>query len=322
MAGLRSRLSCATMALLLALLLGVAASPAAAADAISFSATGYVSGPVLAADGRVVIAERIAGAQRILAIDPRTHVVDELARFASRTGPRTYHELRLAGSGGIVTATLDTWQSPSPDDTSEQASSQASIVAARASTGEVLLRAPSVAGYELGSDGILASADRGDCSIRVVSLEPLAQRRVGLPNGLCPGILGNVAAVAGGRVVYSVLPGYGVTDLQGAAHLVGELPVQLLTQTQVAFDGRTLFGVRRRCHDELLLAVDATVPASAPVAQSLPPSLATCPVRRAGPGRLRVTAGRRVRVRVRCSAGCQGTLRLVEQRSAAGAASA
>jgi hypothetical protein len=105
-----------------------------------------------------------------------------------------------------------------------------------------------------------------------------------------------------------------VTDLQGAAHPLGDLPVKSVLPAQIAFDGRTLYGVRKRCHDERLLAVDTTVPAAAPLDLTPAPSPQVCFVRRAGPGRVRVAPDGRVAIRVRCPIGCQGILRLVEQR--------
>jgi hypothetical protein len=408
MAGSRSILPRATTALL-ALLLGVAASPARAADNISFSLTSYEGGPVLAADGRVVIGERLAGgARRILAIQPATHVFNEIARFPPPADPQTFHVLQLAGSGAVVTATLDTYHDVT-DSAAEQASPallssraytvlptlaplatcdpvradfpasiraaggdaftalagddcgltaavhlrnpnatltvpaetassfpptsisdlraagpfatwtetrldngpKATFTAVRAATGEILLRAPGVSRYGLGSDGTIVTAN-GGCMLRVVTLVPLAQRAVSLPAGMCPGFFGPIA-IAGGHVLYPVLGSYAVSDLQGAAHLVGDLPVEI-AQAPIAFDGRTLYGVRARCYDELLLAVDTTVPAAGPLPVSRPPSLRTCPMRRAGSGRVRVAADHRVSVRVRCPSGCRGTLRLVQQR--------
>ena len=409
MAGCRSILPRATTALL-ALLLGVAASPAQGADNISFSLTSYQGGPVLAADGRVVIGERIAGgARRILAIQPATHVFNEIARFPPPTDPQTFHVLQLAGSGGIVTATLDTLHDVTDSDAEqatpsllssraytvlpafaplatcdpvrvdfpariqaaggdafavlaaddcgltaavhgrnasgtitvpaetastfpptdiadlraagpfatwteqrlESSGPKATFRAVRAATGELLLRTPGVARYGLGSDGTIVISD--GCALRVVTLVPLAQRTAALPAGLCPGIFGDIA-VAGGRALYPVLGSYAVSDLQGAAHLVGELGVPPVGPAQIAFDGRMLYGVRARCHDELLLRVDTTVAAAAPLAFAAPPSLQTCPVRRVGSGRVRVSPSGRAPIRVRCPSGCRGTLRLVQQR--------
>ena len=409
MAGFRSILPRATTALL-ALLLGVAASPASGADNVSFSITSYEGGPVLAADGRVVIGERLAGgARRILAIHPN-HVFNEIARFPPPADPQTFHVLRLAGSGGIVTATLDTYHDVT-DSEAEQATPtllssraymvlptlaplatcdpvrpdfpesiraaggdafaalagddcgataavrlrnpnatltvpaetanafpptsisdlraagpfatwteirldngpKATFTAVRGATGEVLLRTPGVSRYGLGSDGTIVTADSGACTMRVVSLAPLAQRTVPLPAGMCPGFFGQIA-IAGGRVVYPVLGSYAVADLQGAAHLIGDLPVATGAPGPIAFDGRTLYGVRALCYEELLLAVDTTVPAAAPLPSTPPPSLLTCPMRRAGSGRVRVATDHRVSIHVRCPSGCRGTLRLVQQR--------
>ncbi|MEY2515157.1 MAG: hypothetical protein QOJ89_2515 [bacterium] len=394
----------------LALLLTVAASPAAAFDAISLSPTSYEGGPVLAADGRVVIGERLAGgARRILAIDPRNHAFDELARFPAPADPHVFDELTLAGSGGVVTATLDTLhdvtgsdaegatpsllssraytvlpafaalatcdpvradfpsrihaaggdafaalaaddcgvtaavhlrnaggtvtvpaETPSsfpPTDIDDlraagpfatwterrldSSGPQATFRAVRAATGSVLLRTPGVTRYGLGADGTIVTSD--GCALRIVTLAPLAQRTAALRAGLCPGFFGAIA-VAGGRVLYPVDGSYAVTDLRGAAHLVGEIGAQPVGPATVAFDGRMLYGVRARCHDELLLAVDTTVATAGSPALAVPPSLQSCPVRRAGTGHVRVKPDGHVRIRVRCPAGCRGTLRLVQQR--------
>jgi len=190
---------------------------------------------------------------------------------------------------------------------------KASLLAVRGATGEVLLRAPVPGRYGLGSDGTIALAERGTCVLRLVSLAPLAQRTTQLPAGLCPGFFGEVA-VAGGLVVYPVLGSYAVADVQGAAHTVSELPVDPIRSTPLAFDGRTLLGVRHDCDGDRLLAVDATVAGGGPLPLVPPPSSQACPVRRAGPSRLRIAPDGRVRIRVYCSAGCRGTLRLVEQR--------
>lgn len=401
----------ATTAMLLAVLLGVAASPASGAVPISVTGTQYEGGPVLAGDGRVVIGERLRdGGRRVIAINLHTRVLNEIARFPAPAEPNNFHILRLAGSGAAVTATLDTFLAvtdptvegampslrssrafillPSgpplatcdpvnasqpvtistasgdgfvalTEDDCGQTSAihlrgangtisipvagagpfpplvsdlraagpfvtwterrltdsgpTASFVAARGATGEVLLRAPVVRRYGLAGDGTIVAAEFGACSLRVVTLAPLAQRDVALPSGLCPGFFGAVA-VAGGRAVYPVGGGYAISNLQGAAHLVEELAVDTILPAPIAFDGRTLVGVRERCHDELLLAVDTNVVAAAPLPIAVPPSTQTCPVRRAGSGRVRVAPDLRVSIRVRCPKGCRGTLRLVEQR--------
>jgi len=392
-------------ALLLAVLFGTAAAPASGAVAISVSGTGYDAGPVLAADGRVVVAERLAnGVRRILAIDPQTHVISELTRVPA-PGAGRFSVVRLTGSGGVVTATVSTYISIAGS-TDEQATPPlaatralqvlptlaplatcdpvradfpapilaaggesfvaltgdscrdrsaltirttngtqtipamtggsvapeimdlraagpfaiwtetrldrgvtASFVAARAATGEVLLRAPRASGYDLAADGTVVVAQFGTCILRVVTLAPLAQRSVALPAGWCPSPLGSVA-VAAGRAVYPTSGSYAVSDLQGGLHTVGDLPVDALGG-QIAFDGTTLFGVRRRCLDELLLAADTTKPDGAPMPLTPAP---TCVVRRAGSGRVRVAPDSRVSIRLRCPEGCRATLRLFEQR--------
>ncbi len=412
MAVRRSTRPRATRAALIALTLAVVAAvapTAAGAATIAGSLAGYEAGPVLAPGGGIVVAERVGrGVLHIRMIEPATGVSRVLDRIAPPADPKTFHRLRLAGSGGIVTATLDLlgdvsgsdaeqatppllssraftvlptlaplancdrvnpsfpasiaaagadgFVALSADDCREasavhirnptgtltipaqgggrfpppevrdlraagpyvtwtetrfDAGPQSSFVAVRAATGEVLLRAPA-ARYGLASDGTVAVL-AGGCSVRVVSLAPLAQRDVGFPAGLCPGFPTEIA-VAGGRAVYPVGGGFAVSDLRGGAHPLGDLAVDI-ADAGIAFDGRTLYGVRRRCQDELLLAVDTNVAAAAPMPVTPPPSLQTCPVvRRAGAGRLRVASGAVVPVRLRCPAGCQGTLRLVEQR--------
>jgi hypothetical protein len=103
---------------LAATLVVLAAAPASAA-VIASSESGFEGGPALARDGRVVIGERRqgdgaprgSGARRVLGIDPRTHAFRELAAFSAPSGQRSgdaRRVLSLAGTGGIVTASLDT----------------------------------------------------------------------------------------------------------------------------------------------------------------------------------------------------------------------
>lgn len=110
--------SLAALAAALLLLLG-GASPRASASVIASSESGFEGGPALASDGRVVIGERRqgdgaprgGGARRILGIDPRTHAFRQLAAFAApseQLSPDVRRVLSVAGSGGIVTASLDT----------------------------------------------------------------------------------------------------------------------------------------------------------------------------------------------------------------------
>lgn len=72
----------AGMALLLALVATALGAPAAGADVIASSSSGYEGGPALSSDGRVIVGERRgSGARRILAIDPATRAVSEVASF-------------------------------------------------------------------------------------------------------------------------------------------------------------------------------------------------------------------------------------------------
>lgn len=96
--------------LLLALLAAVASSPpqpAGAAQVLATSANGFVAGPVRAADGRLVVGERLAdGAIRALAVDPLgARAPQTLATFpaVAQTAAR-YTTLTLSGSGGVVAA--------------------------------------------------------------------------------------------------------------------------------------------------------------------------------------------------------------------------
>jgi len=101
----------AGMALFLALVAAALGVPAVGADVIASSSSGYEGGPALSSDGRVVVGERRgSGARRILAIDPATRAVSEVASFGALGEPGTYSELTAMGTGGIVTAGLSTYR--------------------------------------------------------------------------------------------------------------------------------------------------------------------------------------------------------------------
>ena len=117
MPGSRSIRRLATPALLLVLPLSALAPPAGAADRIAVSSRGFEAGPVLAADGRIVIAERLAaGRWSIVAVDPRTRQRTALTRFAALPEGTSFSVLRLQGSGGVVTATLDKFKGPTDEE--------------------------------------------------------------------------------------------------------------------------------------------------------------------------------------------------------------
>jgi hypothetical protein len=190
-----------------------------------------------------------------------------------------------------------------------------SIVVARGATGQVLLRAP-IPEYPyqvgLGADGTVAYTGVS-CGIGVASPAAPALRAVKLPPALCPHSgSARSLAVAGGRLVFGASTGYAITDLQGAARpLAGATPRNASVASPVAFDGRTVFVVRPDCDADRLLAIDADAAAGPLPAQVRERS---CPLRRAGAGRLRVGRDGRVRIALRCADGCRGTLRLVQQR--------
>ncbi len=190
------------------------------------------------------------------------------------------------------------------------------LVVARAATGQILLRAPADGSLlALGADGTAVLSAFPACALRVVSPASPAQRLLTLPAGLCPAP-GDTArgqgavALAGGRVAYATGGGYAVTDPGGGAHPLAEARIRGLTPSPVAFDGSTVYVTRVDCDADRLLAVDVAV-AGPPLR---PAPAATCPVRRSGPGRLRVGRDGRVSIGLRCAEGCRGTLRLVEQR--------
>jgi hypothetical protein len=107
----RSRAATALLMVAVAALLAVAMAPAAGAAVIASSWSGFEGGPALASDGRVIVGERRGnGALRILAIDPKTWAVRELIALPALADPTTYPVLKLSGTGGIVTASLDTFR--------------------------------------------------------------------------------------------------------------------------------------------------------------------------------------------------------------------
>ena len=64
-----------------------------------------------------------SGARRIIAVDPATRAVSELAAFPALIDPQTYPELTVTGTGGIVTAALSVFHTvPKPTNPEEQAS--------------------------------------------------------------------------------------------------------------------------------------------------------------------------------------------------------
>ena len=97
------------------------------------------------------------------------------------------------------------------------------------------------------------------------------------------------------------------------AHTVGEPIAPNGAPGPIAFDGRTLYGVRGECDGHRLIAVDVTVPGTPPAA--------VAPDGPARPVALRGSAKRRLDPRTHsltvplaCPAGCRGTLRIVQQR--------
>jgi hypothetical protein len=198
------------------------------------------------------------------------------------------------------------------------------LVVARASTGQVLVRAhlewfPVMLG--LGSDGTVAltmTVVDFPCAARIASPAAPVLRRIALAAPFCVRFDAPVA-VSGGRFVFASERGYGVSDLQGSVHPLAEATATATATattgaqaSAVAFDGRTAFVVRRDCDADRLLAVDAGAPATAP---SAPVAAKTaCPVRRTGSGRLAVRRDGTARIALRCPKGCRGTLRLVQQR--------
>jgi hypothetical protein len=99
-----------TALLLSALAVSLPATTAGAA-VIASSARGFEGGPALAADGRVVVAERAgSGALRFLAIDPVTRAVTPLSTTAPIDDALTYNEVSVSGSGAAVTATVQRWR--------------------------------------------------------------------------------------------------------------------------------------------------------------------------------------------------------------------
>ena len=111
----------AASALLTAVLGAAACAPVASGAVIASSAFGFDGGPALASDGRIVVGERRgSGARRLLAVDPRTRAVAELAAVGPLADPETYRELTVTGTGGIVTAALWTLRVAPPQTGSEE----------------------------------------------------------------------------------------------------------------------------------------------------------------------------------------------------------
>lgn len=191
------------------------------------------------------------------------------------------------------------------------------VVVARGAGGEILLRAPIPeypAQVGLGADGTVAFTGMF-CSFGVVSPAAPQLRALKLAPELCS-FSGNPRslAVANGRIVFGASTGYVVADFQGAAWPLAEArPRGGNVRSPVAFDGRTVFVVRPDCDADRLLAVDADA-AAAPLPTLVQTQEKPCPVRRAGPGRVRVVRDGRVPIALRCAEGCRGTLRLVQQR--------
>jgi hypothetical protein len=174
----------------------------------------------------------------------------------------------------------------------------------------------------LGSDGTIAwitHAIRRGCTglLAVASAAQPVPRTLAAPELPCP--FGTDAyashgslAVAGGRIVYPSSPAYAVVDA-GGARTVGELIATNGAPGPIAFDGRTLYGVRSECDGDRLLAVDVTVPGTPPAA--IAPDGPDCPAALRGSTRRRLdprTHG--LTVPLSCPAGCRGTLRLVQVR--------
>ncbi|MDX6677599.1 MAG: hypothetical protein QOE31_1651 [Solirubrobacteraceae bacterium] len=194
------------------------------------------------------------------------------------------------------------------------------LVVARGSTGQVLLRA-SLGGFPLmlglGSDGTVAltrTITDFPCAVGIVSPAAPSLRRFALAPPLCVNWNAPIA-VAGGRFVYAAGGGFGVSDLDGSVHALAEATGtsdDAIGGSPVAFDGRTAFVVRSDCDADRLLAVDVATRGTPPA--PLAAARTRCPVRRAGPGRLHVGPHGGVRIALRCPQGCRGTLRLVQQR--------
>ena len=204
------------------------------------------------------------------------------------------------------------------------------VVLADALTGTVLLRIPT-AGHlgaddlAVGADGTLAwiaEARFPGCAgvLFAASVAQPAARELSGPQTPCPFGAGShsghgAIAIAGGRVVYPSSPAFAVTDGSGTGNLVADLPALNGAAGPIAFDGRTLYGVRNDCDADRLLAADVTAGGPAPTAVTAPDG-PDCPAARTGSAHLRLDRTHAVRVTLACPAGCRGTLRLVQQRGA------
>ncbi len=245
---------------------------------------------------------RTAGATRTIPVaaetpyagDPPTPNITALRA----TGPMVaWVEEHRATAGGVISRT---------------------IIVARGATGEVLLRTP-IAEYPyqvgLGADGTVAFTG-AFCAIGVVSPAAPVLRAIRPPAGLCPASRSSRSlAIAGGRIVYGASTGYAVIHVDGGAArpLADARPRGGNVGSAVVFDGRTAFVLRPDCDADRLLAVDVDA-AAGPLPALDQTQEHPCPVRRSGPGRVRVARDGRVSIRLRCAEGCRGTLRLVQHR--------
>ena len=201
------------------------------------------------------------------------------------------------------------------------------VVLARATTGEVLMRtpAPGFGADDIGlaSDGTIAwvaqTGPRGctstlfAASAAVPAPRPVSGPGTPCPFGANPSAAHGAIAVAGGRVVYPAGSAYAILDGSATGHTIGELPVGGATPGPIAFDGRTLYGMRGDCDGVDLLAVDVSVPGTPPAA--IAPDGPACPAGLRGSTRRRLDPGTHsLTIPLSCPAGCHGTLRLVQQR--------
>ncbi len=234
----------------------------------------------------------------------------------ARTGPADASfppDIGMLRATGEYVAWVQTRLPPPP------AQLERTLVVARGTTGEVLLRTPLdwfALMLGLGSDGtvvLMTTVSDFPCAVRIVSPAAPAPRRIALPRSLCANVDSQIA-VGGGRFVYGSGGGYAVSDLGGSGHALAGANSALLRTHAVAFDGRTAYVVRTDCDADRLLAVDAGASGPPP---SPHPALTKrpCPVSRRGSARRRVRAGGRVPIALRCPKGCRGTLRLVQQAS-------
>lgn len=265
---------------------------------------------------------------------------DFVATIGDECTSRPAVHLRTASGTIVVAARPGTSQPPYPSDVSDLRAAgpvvswvetrlpsaasalEYTLVIARGSTGQVLARVALgrfALMLGLGSDGtalVTRTVSDFPCATNVVSPSAPALRRIELRPPFCTAWNGPVA-VSGGRFVYATMDGQAVADLSGAVHaLAGATGTGGIGGGAVAFDGRTAFVVRPDCDRDRLLAIDAGVTGSPPSSALVPPR--RCSVRRSGSSRLRVGRRGDVRVALRCSKGCRGTLRLVQQQQRRG----